>query len=406
MIGKGFAGPSGPQGFVGPSGPKGFVSRPRLKGSIGARAKLVGCSLAWMLTVPARADATPPTAPVDPVGSDPATASAESTPTNDTRPLTEALTLEPGLSCLERESLLEHLATWRSEEQLDRRISLRVRGSETDRRAVHFELLLDGEPWIERSFDPAPKRCADRHAVVALAIAIALDDTLAAELGLQVDPEQKTPDEHRDGSDEEPGGGHRDGGVVQATDDELPPWGDDGAGTARPTRTPLSLTFAGGVFAGVTPRLSAGGLLSFDVRPLRHFDVRFGVLGSHLGHLPLEEGAVAVTLAAGRVDLCWGTLPRSIRLRACGGFAGGALHAQGRGYGQNEQDTLPWLAVLAGVDLAVHLVGPLSLELRLEGVVALQRIELDVRSSEGDGLASARFPPAGFLAAVGPRFEF
>jgi hypothetical protein len=52
------------------------------------------------------------------------------------------------------------------------------------------------------------------------------------------------------------------------------------------------------------------------------------------------------------------------------------------------------------------LVGPAWLELRLEGIAPLQIIELEVRTSAGGDLASTRFPPAGLLAAVGPRFEF
>ena len=39
-------------------------------------------------------------------------------------------------------------------------------------------------------------------------------------------------------------------------------------------------------------------------------------------------------IAAGRIDLCWGTLPRTVRLRICGGAAGGALHAKPRGFDQ------------------------------------------------------------------------
>ena len=77
----------------------------------------------------------------------------------------------------------------------------------------------------------------------------------------------------------------------------------------------LGLSAAAGVFAGVHPQLAAGGSLTFDMRPRDHFDVRLGALITHAPAIRFEEGSVASTLAAGRVDLCWGTTPQRVRLR-------------------------------------------------------------------------------------------
>jgi hypothetical protein len=113
-----------------------------------------------------------------------------------------------------------------------------------------------------------------------------------------------------------------------------------------------------------------------------------------------------VLVAAGRFDLCWGTEPIEVRLRVCGGVAGGATVSRGRGFESNFRRTTPWFAGLVGVDISTHLIGPLALELRVEGVFPLQRTRLDVRSESGQLLASEVFPIAGVLVAVGPRFEF
>src|SRR5690606_19888790 len=146
--------------------------------------------------------------------------------------------------------------------------------------------------------------CADLHAVVALAVAIALDDTLAADLGITsaTDP---VPVEQA-----QPGEG------------DLP---RERKPKPVPTRSGpgLAVTAAGGVFVGPTPRLSGGGLVSFDIRPRDHFDLRLGAFATHLPTFELDSGRVAVTVAAGRFDLCWGSEPIEVRLRICGGVAGG-----------------------------------------------------------------------------------
>lgn len=304
------------------------------------------------------------------------------------RSLADALVVEPGATCLDRATLLSDLESWRDDPRVDLRVSIRVRGSSGDSRSLEFAVAVGDELVVERSFDPAPSECADLHAVVALAIAIALDNTLAGELGIVEAVDPLAPVDQ-----------------VEADDGDLPR--DSTRPRSSTRRGPaLALTAAAGVFAGLTPRLSAGGLLSFDIRPRDHFDVRVGGLATHLPNFALDEGEVAVTVAAGRVDLCWGTEPITVRLRLCGGVAGGATVSRGRGFAGNFQRTTPWFAGLAGVDVSVELIGPLALELRIEGVFPFQRTRLDVRSDAGQLLASERFPVVGVLVAVGPRLVF
>jgi hypothetical protein len=307
----------------------------------------------------------------------------------DIRTLADALTVEPGATCLERESMLEHIRSWRDQDQIDHRIAIRVRGSSDDPHSLGFVVWFGDEVVIERSFDDAPDSCTDLHAVVGLAIAIALDDALPVELGI-VDP---VPVEQ-----------------VRASEGDVPDFTDEADETPRHRGPGLALMGAAAAFIGVTPRASFGGLLSFDIRPLEHFDVRIGALATHLPGFELDatgyEGRVAVTVAAGRVDLCWGTTPRRVRARICGGAGGGATISAGRGYTSDFRRSTPWFAGLVGADVGVRLIGPLALELRVEGVFPFQRTVLDVRTPGGQLLARERFPVAGVIVAVGPRLEF
>lgn len=332
---------------------------------------LLGLAL-WLASAQARAG------PPDPSTQAPRVA--------DDHLLAEALIVEPGATCLDRATLLEHIEGWRDSDRVDRRISIRVQGSASKPRAIEIR-VEGGEEPIERTFDPAPSDCAGLHAAVGLTIAIALDDMLAVELGI-VAPTPPAPVEQ-----------------VQPGEGDLPR-------ERRPKPTPtrsgpaLGLSALGGLFAGLTPRLTAGGLLSFDIRPRDHFDLRIAALATHLPGFELDSGRVAVTVAAGRFDLCWGTTPFAVRARICGGLAGGATISRGSGYSTNFQQTTPWLAGILGTDLVVHLVGPLALELRLEGVFPFQRTRVDVRSETGQLLAAKRFPAVGLILVLGPRFEF
>lgn len=305
------------------------------------------------------------------------------------RTLADALVVEPGATCVERETMVAHIRSWRDQDQIDHRIAIRVRGSSEDPHALGFVVWFGDEVVIERRFDAAPHSCADLHAVVGLAIAIALDDALPVQLGIVEPP----PVEQ-----------------VHAGEGDTPDFSDDAPRAPRRRGPGLALTGAAAAFLGVTPRASFGGLLSFDIRPLEHFDVRIGALATHLPGFELDAsgyaGQVAVTVAAGRVDLCWGTAPRRVRARVCAGAAGGATISAGRGYTNDFRRSTPWFAGLVGADVGVRLIGPLALELRVEGVFPFQRTVLDVRSPGGQLLARERFPVAGVIVAVGPRIEF
>ncbi|GEM_PF-2243721 len=306
--------------------------------------------------------------------------------------LADAVSLTPGATCLHTETLVEGIRSWRDDDALAQRVTVVVHGDTDDPRRVGFDVHVDTHIAVHRDFERAPERCADLHAVLALAIAIALDDTLATELGI-VPPPSPVPVE----VDTPP--------PIEAGEGDLPDF-EDPRPPERRARPRMGLSAVAGLYAGVAPRLSAGGALSFDVWPTDHLDIRIGVSTTHLPGYPLGAGTVATSIATGRFDLCWGTAPLAVRLRLCAGFAGGASVSQGRGYSSNFRRALPWFAGIVGVDVLVHLVGPLGLEIRIEGVVPTLRTELEVDSEAGANIDTVRFPPIGLVVSVGPRINF
>lgn len=324
------------------------------------------------------ADASPPEGE--------ATRAPQITPTQT---LDAALVVDPGVTCLDRPTLLADLRSWRDQDLIDPRIAIRVLGSAQDPLTLSFIVKIGDVIAVDRRFAPAPESCADLHAVVALALAIALDDTLASALGIVDEPAPAVEQ-------------------VLPGDGDLPVFEPEPGGPAPPTRRgpALALSVAAAAFVGLTPGLSGGGELFFDIRPLDHFDIRLGALATHLPNFALDQGRVGITVAAGRLDVCWGSAPTSVRLRACAGVAGGATLAAGHGFSTNFRHTIPWAAGIGAIDVALHIVGPLALELRVEGVFPLQRTRIDVRGDQGQLLASQRLAVAGVVVAVGPRFEF
>jgi hypothetical protein len=254
-------------------------------------------------------------------------------PTPAKRPLHDAMQVSAG-PCIQQGRLARLTATWLGYEEIDARLEIVVelRGDDV----VAFELRNDGAVKVEREM-PAPPDCSDRHAAVALAIAMAIDASVFA----AAVPETPAP------------------AVVEpavATDDDAPELTARKRVTAPPQPRARVDVFAGAL-AGfeLLPGVAFGGRVGVSVGATRWLDVDVEALA--VGGLPfaLEPGEVQPTLAAGAVSACPVRRWNRFQLRLCVAMAAGAVVARGRGFDESLTTTLPWVAGRATGDVRFRL---------------------------------------------------
>jgi hypothetical protein len=282
----------------------------------------------------------------------------------------DALSLDPGATCLEHDRLVEQVVTWLERDELDPRLTIVVEGDAIETRTLRFTLQDRGEPISERSFAPGPSSCDDLHSVVALAIALAVDATVLESVGIvsaPSTPEPKPSPEPSPAPDPAP---------TPAI--EPSPLTD-----LAPRRSPWALRaqLRGLLTVGVPPTLGGGGQLGLEVGWRDLVDLQLGVLATSAGPQPVDEATLTVTLVAARADACVGPQLRRVRPRLCGGMLAGSALAQGRGFREDYRTTLPWVAVALGGDVRVGLGPRTALSFGLDGLVSVVRPVFDVREN-------------------------
>lgn len=284
----------------------------------------------------------------------------------------DALALEPGATCLEHDRLTEQVVTWLGRDELDPRLTVVVEGDPVEVRTLRFTLQDRGQAIAERSFAPGPSSCDDLHAVVALAIALAVDATVLESVGIAPEPQPpvlEPPPAAEVSPPAEPA-------VGPAPRFE---------GTAAPDLTPreshwaLRLVGRGVLTVGLPPTLGGGGQLGVEAGWRERVDLHLGVLASSAGPQPVDQATLAITLVAARADACVGPRLGRVRPRICGGVLAGSAFARGRGFRENYQATLPWMAVALGGDVRVGLSRRTALSFGVDGVVSVVRPVFDVR---------------------------
>jgi hypothetical protein len=266
-----------------------------------------------------------------------------------------------------------------------------VRGDPEDPRKVEFEVRFGDSHQAERQFDHAPARCADLHAVVGLAIAIALDDTLAIQLTKPppTKPEPRPP--------------------AQAGPYDLPPAPPpEVAPPPPPLRGPLVIMSAAPlVLINVLPGAVGGADLGFELGFGRRLssDLRLSGWFVHGNERTLLDGSADMTLPAGALDVCLGS-PRGPRVRArlCAGMTAGAIFAFGREFEQNLRTTQPWAAARVGAELDFTLWRRLGLRAGLASVVPVVNPTFVVENP-GAEPSEQQLSPVGALAHVGLRIR-
>jgi hypothetical protein len=297
----------------------------------------------------------------------PSEAQAQPTHASEFQNLAAAVTIDRGLTCLDSEELVEHVSSWLGSDRIALPLTIEVRGSPYFARTVWFRIRRENTTLAERRFEPAPARCADLHAAVGLAIALALKASLLDSL-VAARPKH---DDHASRYVRI---------AVQALAGiAVVPGSDFGIGTS------LQL-WAADRFAA---RLSALALLGPQ------------------GDFARDQGRFETLLATGRLDVCSRLVDlASVDISACVGVAAGALNVTGEAFPMSRRALVAYLAVANALELDIELSAHWSLTIELDLLVPLRRTSFVVRDQTDKVLATHDLAAAGALIALGPAYHF
>jgi hypothetical protein len=308
----------------------------------------------------ARAQAAPPTeARAQQPSSAPGALPPFSDVTASEPSLTSVIQVEPGAGCLEQRRLVANVKMW-----LGTRVSagtqVRVHGEASRPRALIFDITR-GDKTRRRSFDPSPDSCDDAHAVLGLAIALALDEEHTLQLLHEAEP-------------------------------------------ARPPLRRASAQVSAAY--GVLPDSSLGGQLGVELGMGAWLSVRLDLLAHYAWQntIPDSQGEFDALLLAGSLQACaGGFLDAQVRLLLCTGLASGAIRASGRGYAPDASAVSAWLAVRSGFRIEAR-VGCRWL-LDLEAISGIYSPSFEARRGPDETL-TRRPDAAGIALSLGPAFAF
>jgi hypothetical protein len=268
--------------------------------------------------------------------------------------------VEAGSSCLEQARLVEHVSAWFGGRLVAPSFDVLVRGDAARPQAVRIE-LHNGLRSYQREFAATPEACDDRHAVIGLAIALAVDSELAASLsGLHAPA--RAP--RRRVLDVELGTSH---GVLHGF----------------------------GVGAQVSGLLGLTGWCDLRADVFTQLWLRNTIDGS-TGSFDAMLFATSLQLQAG------GAVAARARLGLASGLAVGALHARGHGYAPNRNATVLWLGLRVGLRMELRVRHAWALDLTAVAPLIVPTFEV----SAGTGKVSDQTRPLGLLLHAGPTLRF
>ncbi|MCA9650899.1 MAG: hypothetical protein KC501_13370 [Myxococcales bacterium] len=289
----------------------------------------------------------------------------------------DALVVEPGATCLEQDRLTEQVVGWLGADELDPRLTVVVEGDRIEARTLRFTLRDRGRVLAERTFAPGPSRCDDLHAVVALAIALAVDATVLESAGVKAPPVEPPPETTVPEPAPEP--------VLLETPAPDPTAGSPPHVDLTPRSRPWELRgqLRGLLAYGAPPDVAGGGMVGLELSRKSLIDLQLGLMATSAGARPVDGATLGVTLVGGRLDACAGPRLGEIRPRGCVGMIAGTALAEGRGFSRDFRIALPWVAGTFGADVRVGLTPRLRLSFGLDGLVTVVRPVFDVQEASG-----------------------
>jgi hypothetical protein len=298
---------------------------------------------------------------------------------SSTRPILQALDVA-SVPCLDRDGLGGQLRTWLRRDEIDSRLTIVVRPdpNEPSRGPISFFVLRDGQPVVERWLPHADVGCEQLRAAVGLAIAISVETLLPK---AQEEPQARPSDE--------------------SVLDFVP---------SPPKRELDERRFSFGLWLlgspALLPRPALGLGAELGVRVAGPFEISASFLGTSPVRTEIGSGGGDLSLVAGRLDLCVARYHALLGSRACLGGAAGRIVADGSGYMTSFAPRLMWVGVMAKLEAGIRVSSGFRIAAGMDGVLPLVVPRLEVRSTQGDLVASTTLPQFGAIFFLGPQVDF
>jgi hypothetical protein len=290
------------------------------------------------------------------------------------RSLHDTVHVRRGATCIDEPALLEQVRSWLDADAVEGDLRVDVEGSSSDERFVSFRIWRGDRLIAQRSFAPGPAQCEQMHAVLGLAIALALKVSLHDELFGPPPPRPPPP-----------------GPVVP----QPPGKWSVGVGT--------SLGW------NVIPGLSGGGVLWVEKSFSQHFSAHLELSelasgGEGFQRVAGEFSSSSVAFEAGACAVP--SLGKGLNCRLCLGLEGRVLFASGGGFAVSKDATLGWLSISNAAGVSVALAPSWSLVGSVGLVVPLQRVQIAVVEPGGSVVETRDLGAAGGLLSFGVAYEF
>jgi hypothetical protein len=111
-------------------------------------------------------------------------------------------------------------------------------------------------------------------------------------------------------------------------------------------------------------------------------------------------------MVAGEVTACLARELGGVRIRGCGGAAGGGWSAHGTGYDVNRTTAVPWVAATGGFGVELPVSEAVALMTRVHGYAPIARPALEVSDPANQPVVREEAPPAGVGVSLGAMVGF
>ncbi len=294
--------------------------------------------------------------------------------------IVSALEVTAGATCIEHDRLATQVRTWLEDPRVDARLRIQVVGDDESPLRLSFTLRRGDEIIAVREFDPAPERCTDLHAVVGLAIALAIDATVLESVGVEPGkPPVKPPTTDRP---------------------KPPPRVPPTVPRAKPRAWRMRIDLTGMFTYGHPPGAGGGGRLELGFAWREMLEVGFGAMAASSGLEPVGDESATFAVAGGLAQFCAGPPWKAWRPRGCVGVIAGAAVAAGRGFMVDQTSRVAWVVIPFGADVRVRLAQRVAFTLGVDGLAAVVRPVFEAVTLD-DQRVVRRFPTVGLAVEAG-----